>query len=87
MTSREQAGHTLENDVVGIKIVEALDLSLKDLTAQIQVRFVSEQIHTVRDAHGDVIEGVANMVDEIKDVWWFERNFDNQSPIWKLVRT
>ena len=51
------------------------------------MEFVSEQVNILRDAEGKVIEGDENYIQNITDVWTFERAISSTSPNWVLVST
>ena len=69
------------------------DLSIKDAKisskgiARIAVQFVSEQINILKNAAGEVLEGDENFVQQITDVWTFEKDINSNSPVWLLVST
>ena len=51
------------------------------------MRFVSQLISVVRDKAGSVIDGSAEKVTEVTDVWTFARDISSRDPNWKLVAT
>jgi predicted lipid-binding transport protein (Tim44 family) len=51
------------------------------------VRFVSQLISVTRDKAGAVIEGNAEKVTDVTDVWTFARDLSSRDPNWKLVAT
>jgi predicted lipid-binding transport protein (Tim44 family) len=55
--------------------------------AQIIVRFVSKLISVTRDSSGAVIEGNAEKVTDVTDVWTFARDVSSRDPNWKVVAT
>nr|QJR98167.1 calcium-binding protein [uncultured Alphaproteobacteria bacterium] len=84
---RKAEGITSETDFVGFNSAEITNAVIKNDTARITVRFVSEQANVLRDAEGNVIEGDENFIQSITDVWTFERNLNSTSPNWLLVST
>ena len=60
---------------------------LRGRTAQITVRFVSKLISVTRDRSGDVIDGNAEKVTDVTDVWTFARDVSSRDPNWKVVAT
>jgi predicted lipid-binding transport protein (Tim44 family) len=62
-------------------------VELRNRTAQIKVRFVSQIISVTRDKAGTVIDGDPEDVTDITDVWTFARNPSSRDPNWKLVAT
>ncbi len=77
----------METIVNRIKEASIENASLQINTAQVTVRFVSEQIQAVRNEAGDVIGGSLNAVQEITDIWTFSRNTRSSDPNWKLAET
>jgi predicted lipid-binding transport protein (Tim44 family) len=55
--------------------------------AQITVRFVSQLISVTRDKASNVIDGNAEKVTDVTDVWTFARDLSSRDPNWKLVAT
>ena len=51
------------------------------------VKFVSEQINVTRDAAGTAVEGDAQQIATVTDVWTFSRNTRSRDPNWLLVAT
>lgn len=88
ITERDAQGITTETDLIRISQMRIIDagVSTKGI-ARVVVRFVSEQINLIKSKAGEVIEGDENFVQEITDVWTFERNLNNVSPVWFLVST
>ena len=60
---------------------------MKNRTAYVTVKFVSELISVTRDAEGDVVEGDPKKVREVTDIWTFARDITAKNPNWKLVAT
>lgn len=86
--SRKDKGISAETDFIGFSKVEILNAEIKaDKTARIAVEFVSEQVNILRDAKGDVIEGDENYIQNITDIWTFERSISSTTPNWILVST
>ena len=65
----------------------ALVGELKTITAQVTMRFHSKLIAASRDKDGNVIDGRAERVTDITDVWTFARDVSSRDPNWKLVAT
>ena len=60
---------------------------MKNRTAYVTVKFVSELVSVTRDASGEVIEGDPKKVREVTDIWTFARDTASRNPNWKLVAT
>lgn len=85
---RKQDKVTAETDFIGFDKVEIAKANIKAYqVAEITVEFVSEQVNILRDAEGKVIEGDENYIQNITDVWTFERAISSTSPNWVLVST
>lgn len=82
---REQAGQTLERTLVGISKAEIVEARFDGKTAELTVRFVSEQIDALKDSSGAVIED--DGVNEVTDDWTFARNVKSRDPNWTLIAT
>jgi predicted lipid-binding transport protein (Tim44 family) len=85
--AREEARHTLTTTLVGIRDSEIVDAGLDGRTAQVTVKFVSEQINVTRDSEGRVVDGDPSAVATVTDVWTFARNTASRDPNWLLVAT
>ncbi len=84
---RAAKGHQLTTEVVAIREAEVVDIKLVGTVARITVRFVSEQLSALRDAQGHLLEGNPSKVEEVVDVWTFERDVRARDPNWVLVET
>lgn len=84
---RRKNGQTLETTLVGVNEAEIVDAELQGRTAFVKVRFRSEQVNTLRDSEGRIIEGDPNSVTKVTDVWTFARNTRSRDPNWTLVAT
>lgn len=84
---REQAGHTMEETLVGISKSELVEIYMEGRTAFVTVKFVSEQVHAVRDQDGTVVEGNPEAVSTVTDFWTFSHDTKSRDPNWTLVAT
>ncbi len=88
INDRKQKGIQAETDFIGFDRVEIIKANIKaGNVAEIAVEFVSEQVNILRDAEGNVIEGDENYIQNITDVWTFERALSSTSPNWLLTST
>lgn len=85
--NRRRHAQTLITELMGIRTVEAVDARMNGSFAEVTVRFVSEQVNTLRDAEDRVIEGDPNRVIDVVDVWTFRRDVRASDPNWQLVAT
>ena len=84
---RESRGETAETRFVSIDKADIIGAELRGRTAQITVRFVSQLVSVTRDRSGSVIDGNADRVTDVTDVWTFARDLASRDPNWKLVAT
>jgi len=84
---RETRGETVETRFVAIDKAEITGAELRGRTAQVTVRFVSQLISVTRDRAGAVVDGSADKVVDVTDVWTFSRDLSSRDPNWKLVAT
>ncbi len=84
---REAAGQTMEETLVSIRSAEAVEAEMVGREAHVTVKLVSEQVHALFDAEGDVIEGDENKVITVTDFWTFVRDTTARDPNWALAAT
>jgi predicted lipid-binding transport protein (Tim44 family) len=84
---REKNEQKTETRFVSIDKAELAGAELRDRTAQLTVRFVSQMISATRDKAGNIVDGSADTVADITDVWTFARDISSRDPNWKLVGT
>jgi predicted lipid-binding transport protein (Tim44 family) len=87
ITEREGRGETAETRFVSIDGSTITGAELRKGTAQITVRFVSKLVSATRDRAGAVIDGNAEKVTDVTDVWTFARDISSRDPNWKVVAT
>lgn len=85
---RAAEGITAETDLIKIDDLTITDAEISSKgIASIVVKFISEQINLLKNAAGEVIEGDENFVQQITDVWTFEKDINSGTPVWLLVST
>ncbi|HTV36911.1 MAG TPA: Tim44/TimA family putative adaptor protein [Xanthobacteraceae bacterium] len=87
ISERESRGETAETKFVSIDTSTITAAELRSRTAQITVRFVSKLVSVTRDRSGAVIDGNAEKVTDVTDVWTFARDVSSRDPNWKVVAT
>ena len=87
IAERERNRQTLETTFVSIDKAEIMAVEVRNRVAQVTVRFISNLITATRDAGGAVIDGSAETVVEVPDIWTFARNLGSRDPNWQLVAT
>jgi len=84
---REARGETVETRFVSIDTTEITNAELRGKMAQLTLRFVSQLVSVTRDRNGNVIDGSADTVTSVTDVWTFAREVTSRDPNWNLVAT
>ncbi len=84
---RESRGEKVESSLIGINKADIIESEIKNRSAYITVKFVSELVSVTRDADGEVVEGDPKKVREVTDIWTFARDISSRNPNWKLVAT
>jgi predicted lipid-binding transport protein (Tim44 family) len=88
ITERERRSETAETRFVSIDGSTITSAELRNrATAQITVRFVSKLVSATRDRAGAVIDGSAERVTDVTDVWTFARDISSRDPNWKVIAT
>ena len=88
MDSRKAEGICAETDLIKIENITIEDVQIKNnSTAKIVVKIVSEQINLLKNSEGEIIEGDENFVQNITDIWTFERCITSTNPNWLLIST
>jgi len=85
LDERKSAETKEESTLVAIKSAEITAINLEKHRARVTVKFLSEQIHITRDATGKIIAGDASALDEVEDIWSFERDISSSNPNWSVV--
>lgn len=84
---RKQKGESMTFSLEQIRSVDIINVQLKKSIADISVEIVSEQMEVTRDKEGNIIEGDPNHLEEIHDIWTFQRDLLAPDPNWLLVST
>lgn len=88
INKRVDEGITSETDFIGFDSAEITHAEIsKNNIAKITVKFISEQVNLLRNKEGEVIEGDEQYIQNITDVWTFERALTSTSPNWLLAST
>ena len=85
--AREGRKEVVETTFVSLDKAEIVAVDVKNRVAQVTVRFLSHLITATRNAQGQVIDGSAETVVEVPDVWTFARTLGTRDPNWQLVAT
>ncbi|MBE9607526.1 Tim44 domain-containing protein [Acetobacteraceae bacterium H6797] len=86
ITAREQAGESQRTEIRNIaeSSIEAADL--RGTTAEVTVKFVSDQVNMTMARDGSVVAGT-DAVTELTDIWTFQRDLRSSDPTWRLTAT
>jgi predicted lipid-binding transport protein (Tim44 family) len=84
---REERGETMETELVVLKPPKLESAEMQGSRAVLGVRFQSEQINLVKDKDGNVIEGDRDHVENVIDIWTFQRDTASNDPNWVLIST
>ncbi len=87
INDREKRGDAVESRFVSIDKASITGAELRGRSVQITVRFQSKLISATRNKAGEVIDGNAESVTDVTDVWTFARDASSRDPNWKLVAT
>jgi predicted lipid-binding transport protein (Tim44 family) len=87
LDGREKRGEKLTTTFVSIDKVLIEDAALRGRTAEIKIRYTAQMTTVTRDQAGRVIEGDADKVVQIDDIWTFTRDTSSRDPNWKLSAT
>jgi predicted lipid-binding transport protein (Tim44 family) len=87
ISEREKRGDTVESRFVSIDNAQISAAELRARSAQVTVRFSSQLVSVTRDKNGNVIDGNADKVTDVHDIWTFARDVSARDPNWKLVAT
>jgi predicted lipid-binding transport protein (Tim44 family) len=84
---REQRGERIDRKFVGIDKAEIVGADMRGRNANLTVRFISQMISVTHDKAGAVVDGNAEAITDVTDVWTFSRDLSSRDPNWKLVGT
>jgi predicted lipid-binding transport protein (Tim44 family) len=84
---REARGETVETRFVSIDSSEIINAQMRGKMAQLTLKFVSQLVSATRGRNGNVIDGSAEAVTRVTDIWTFAREVTSRDPNWKLVAT
>ena len=87
ISQRESRGEKVETRFVSVDNAEIAAAELRGRNAQVTVRFQSKLVSATRDKNDNVIDGNAEKVTDVTDVWTFARDASSRDPNWKLVAT
>ncbi len=87
IVEREKRGDQVESRFVSIDNATITGAEVRGRSAQLTVRFQSKLVSVTRNKAGEVIDGSADKVTDVTDVWTVARDLSSRDPNWKLVAT
>nr|WP_255702355.1 Tim44/TimA family putative adaptor protein [Roseomonas sp. OT10] len=86
LNAREAAHQTQRTEIRALHEASIEAADLRGSTADVTVRFVSDQVNMTSNADGTPVSGT-DAVTELNDLWTFQRDLHSSDPTWKLVGT
>jgi predicted lipid-binding transport protein (Tim44 family) len=87
ITERESKGEVVRSSFVGIEKADIVSAEVKDSEVNVTLRIISQLISATYDKAGALVEGDAETVAEVNDLWTFARDIRSRDPNWKLIAT
>ena len=87
ITDREKRQEKAETTFVSMEKANLVGAEVKGRAAQLTIRFASKLISCVRDVEGKVIDGSAETIADVTDIWTFSRQLGSHDPNWYLAAT
>lgn len=87
ISERESKGELVKSTFVGIEKADMVHAEIKDSEANITLRIISQLISATYDKAGAIVDGDAEAVSEVNDLWTFARDTRSRDPNWKLIAT
>ncbi|AEG06012.1 Tim44/TimA family putative adaptor protein [Sinorhizobium meliloti] len=87
IAEREAKGEVVKSTFVGIDKADIVHAEIKDAEENITVRIISQLISATYDKQGKLVDGDADSVAEVNDLWTFARDIRSRDPNWKLIAT
>lgn len=85
--AHEERSETVNYALIGFSDVRIVHAELRDRVAEVTVRFATQFVSSTTDANGVVVEGDVKAVQDVVDVWTFDRDTRSSDPNWALVAT
>jgi predicted lipid-binding transport protein (Tim44 family) len=70
---------------IGIKKAKIENIDKKGTFYTVKTRFISEIISCVKDKDNNIVEGSAEEIQTVNDVWIFSRDLNFEDPTWHLT--
>ncbi len=80
-----QEKHISNKSLVAFEKIEIDRADISNNVITMGLKFLTEQISSLRDENGKVVEGDPKAIIVVEDNWVFERNVKSSSPNWTIV--
>ncbi|WHA41286.1 Tim44/TimA family putative adaptor protein [Agrobacterium larrymoorei] len=87
ISERESRGEVVKSTFVGIEKIDITQAAIRGSEEQITLRIISQLISATYDKDGKLVDGDAENVSEVDDIWTFSRDIRSRDPNWKLIAT
>ncbi|QCI96651.1 Tim44/TimA family putative adaptor protein [Agrobacterium larrymoorei] len=87
ISERESRGEVVKSTFVGIEKIDITQAAIRGSEEQITLRIISQLISATYDKDGKLVNGDAENVSEVDDIWTFSRDIRSRDPNWKLIAT
>lgn len=87
ISARESRGETVKSTFVGIEKADIIQAGARGTEEHVTVRISCQLIQATYDKEGALIDGDAEAVSEVNDIWTFSRDARSRDPNWKLIAT
>lgn len=85
INEREARGETVQFDFVGVEKSDIIQAEIAGRDVNVTVRLVSQIISATLGKDKEIVEGDAENIAEVIDVWTFSRDIKSRDPNWRLV--
>ncbi len=82
---REIIGHIYNSSVAKYREIKIEEINIKGSKASIKLHFATEQILLISDNNARLIEEHSQNLQVMDDTWTFEKDFADNSNIWRVV--
>jgi predicted lipid-binding transport protein (Tim44 family) len=87
LDERDKAGEKVKSTFVGVEKSEMTDATVDGSETSITMKLAAQLITATYNSAGEIVDGNAETVAEVKDRWTFARDIRSRDPNWKLVST
>ncbi len=84
---RQKNGETLNTQIISVDDGKIIAANIDQNKAFITVEFSSKQINYLADKKDEITQGSKEQINELKDIWTFKKDLNDDSPNWKISAT